>query len=1229
MNNVEASKHSIISRIWMRLRAFCAGVVIICGIVVGFFTVLLANDDLYKAHLTEFLTKQLNKEVAIDQISGRWNGLGPRFTIQGMTIKDDEEIAIGQATLTLNLIEYLIPNGATGIYLGISTIEIDVELQNSGELVFTEGGKNQESLSDKVESLLATGTLSVKDLKLNIFDVLHDKTSTINSQILAKKIGNKSAFAMELDSKGVAENIIIKVIADEHYDILKQAQWYLQVQDLSLNDLGQLIQKKFLPDAIVDAQMWVSTAKGNINSMLAKAELKTSEDTNQRGITGQAELLYRGTNRNWKAVLTIKNIKTEFISQDEIIVDLYRQDNIIGISADVLDIPLLKSIAQVLNIADSDFEQLVINGKLTDVDIKYDVDLRRVIDGSVGFDQLDFSMDFGVFSQLSGHVSLDDEQIRLLIDSNDGSATLPDIIRGTIKWNKLLLTLQTSMQDDDLDVKIKSLWCDCQDFIIDGAARFNYEETLFLDLTFAVHHAQTNQLYKYWPSITWGPSVLNFLDQALMSGEVEKGMILYHGFVNQAPFKGNQGIFITRSKMRDAQIKYHEDWPVLKGFDATVETINNTLTVDSQKGRVLDANIKDVFAIIRDFKSPSVEVIVDAVGQDNYLLDFLEQSPMSKGLDILNQEIILSGLHNTHVVLDIPLENKDAKVEPEGWIQFLETDFTMGQFDLQNLKGKLGFKGFSLKFNDLSSQFLQRDVAVTGQILNTPRQETSIDVLLQGRYAIEDFERSLGFALPANGESLWSFSINNPGDEPLKFSAKSDLVGIALDTPEPLLKPVDKISPFFITCELPCTDTGWYVAFDDKLESYFTMDLQTNVFELNKLNFGNFEEDFGGEIDVLDVDKWITLLTSNSGGESYGKSTSLPFDNMSMHVNELIFMSRTLLDVDITVSKIPEGMNFAIQGEEIAGNIMLADDIDKKGIIVQLQKLHWKKVDEVSEVESATSVSSKYPALHIRIDDFIYDGIPLGESVIEVRPVNNGIRVEKFATVSDLLSLNINGEWTRDFGTNGLSKFDIIMTSKDLATFLQNLGFEAPISQANTIIDLQAQWPDFPSQFEISSIDGQMRIEIGRGEVVDAKPGVGRVLGLFSLTNLPRRLILDFRDVFSKGLRFERMEGDFILENGKAYTDSFVIDSSSAKIIVTGQTGLADQDYNQTVTVTPRVGRVLPTIGAITGGAVGAAAGLFVQGLFRKDLKKLGKIVYKVTGSWDDPVINLIEAEEL
>jgi uncharacterized protein YhdP len=136
---------------------------------------------------------------------------------------------------------------------------------------------------------------------------------------------------------------------------------------------------------------------------------------------------------------------------------------------------------------------------------------------------------------------------------------------------------------------------------------------------------------------------------------------------------------------------------------------------------------------------------------------------------------------------------------------------------------------------------------------------------------------------------------------------------------------------------------------------------------------------------------------------------------------------------------------------------------------------------------------------------------------------------------------------------------------------------------------------------------------------------VGRLLGLVSLTELPRRLTLDFGDVFGKGLAFDSITGDFKLANGNATTDNLVIAGSAANISVTGRTGLRAKDYDQQMLVVPHVGNSLPLVGAVVGGPIGAAAGFAVQGLLGKGLNQAASARYRVTGSWDNPVMTLVE----
>lgn len=1239
----KTAQHSLTFRLWIRLRGFLALLIVLFGIVVGLVSLILPNEELYKPYVVDMLAKSWGKQVEITKISGKWYGFGPFFSIDGLVISDpqEDEVVVQNASLKINVFQYLIPGGSTGIKLGVSDIEVGFERKKTGKIVLTDSNIKKESFSKKLEDILSTGTLFVNNLSINLRDSIHDTHNKINSKITVQQNKNHKAFSLELQSEALADKFIIKSITKKSKEFMKESNWYIETDNLSLSGLGVLINQKYLPKALVDAQVWLSTKKGNVNDLVATANFHDklfSQGDNEYDIIGDAELVYKGTKKDWQAELVIKDIETKSISQERIVIQLLRKDNFIYLKADVLDIPLLKAITQIVNISNDEFNSLALNGKLTDVTIKYDVNLRRIVDTNIEFHQIDFSADFLQLNNMTGSLSLHNDQIRLLIDSDQGSAEIPGIIRGKVQWDKLLMTAQTSMQDDDLDIKINSLWCDCNDFIIDGAARVSYDKQLFMDLTFAVYDATVNQLYKYWPSIKWKPKILNFLDQALISGSVEQGMIIYHGQTSDYPFENNEGIFWTKSNLKNARIKYHKDWPVVDGFDAVVDTINTELLVKSRKGHVLDAKIDNVVAHIGNFKKPLLTVDIKAHGKDNFLIDFLKKSPMKNGINVLKEDIVLKGKQSINVKLAMPLDKPNFKVEPIGNIEFSNTDFQMGQFQLQDLKGVLNFKGFSLILNDIKSKFLNQDVIASGEIINKLGSDTQLNILLKGDYDVENFETVLGLKLPATGASPWLFTVSNTEADSklISFKGESDLTGIKLDIPEPFAKPAQQSAPFSISCTLPCIDTGWDMSYADKLSSHFKLNLNSNEFQLNKLVFGDetqatINKPYGGNIDILDVDKWISLFSSNKNtDQSKALSESLPFKQMSLHVNTLVFMARELHDVNIDVVMTDDAIVFNIKGINIEGKVTVSNDIERRGIIVQLEKLHWQ-IPEKEIIETVVSqVTSSYPALHVWIGDFVYDGIPLGESSIEVRPVVEGIRVEKFNTSSQLLKLNINGVWLREHtqGSKGISKFNIIMTSPNIAEFLATLGFAAPISQADTIIDMRAQWLDLPGQFEIKNISGQMRIEVGKGEVVDADPGMGRILGLFSLTNLPRRLILDFKDVFGKGLHFQSMQGDFTLEEGQAYTDNFVIDSSSAEILIKGHTGLANQDYDQMVIVTPRVGRILPTIGAITGGAVGAAAGFLVQGMFHKGLKKVGKIIYKVTGSWDNPIITLIETKE-
>ena len=194
-------------------------------------------------------------------------------------------------------------------------------------------------------------------------------------------------------------------------------------------------------------------------------------------------------------------------------------------------------------------------------------------------------------------------------------------------------------------------------------------------------------------------------------------------------------------------------------------------------------------------------------------------------------------------------------------------------------------------------------------------------------------------------------------------------------------------------------------------------------------------------------------------------------------------------------------------------------------------------------------------------------------------------------------------------------------TSESLGTVLEAMDISSAMRGGQTIIGFDAWWQGPPAAFALERLNGDMEFSVIQGNIVTADPGAGRMLGLLSLSELPRRLAMDFRDVFDDGYSFDEAKGTMKLENGNSYTNDMTLSSTVAEISIIGNANLVDQTFDYEFAVRPGVSKTLPVIGAIAGGPVGAAAGLALQALLRDALGEAAEEIYTITGTWEDPVI--------
>jgi uncharacterized protein YhdP len=268
------------------------------------------------------------------------------------------------------------------------------------------------------------------------------------------------------------------------------------------------------------------------------------------------------------------------------------------------------------------------------------------------------------------------------------------------------------------------------------------------------------------------------------------------------------------------------------------------------------------------------------------------------------------------------------------------------------------------------------------------------------------------------------------------------------------------------------------------------------------------------------------------------------------------------------------------------------------------------------------------PGLQLHAHEFAIGAPRRGPHDAEIQSHPLGLRLVSFESKADGFSAQGSGGWFT--GAEGdTTRIALTMTSGDVKKALADLGLDPIIEAKKAEVTASVYWAGPPSGDWMQHVNGDLSLRTETGSLVDLAPGAGRVVGLLSISALPRRLALDFRDVFNRGLVFDRITADFAVIDGNAYTDNLKLTGPAAEIGVVGRTGLRDRDYRQQAVVTAEPGKVLPTVGGLLGGPAVAAALLIFTRIFKEPLKGIGRASYCVTGNWEEPMVERLSEEQL
>ncbi|WP_127564445.1 YhdP family protein [Stenotrophomonas indicatrix] len=750
---------------------------------------------------------------------------------------------------------------------------------------------------------------------------------------------------------------------------------------------------------------------------------------------------------------------------------------------------------------------------------------------------------------------------------------------------------------------------------------------------------------RFWIHSRMSKGATDWLDMALAGGQVRNGIGLVSGDLDDWPFDNNDGRFEATGHISNGDIRFQHDWPLMGQVDADVAFIGPGFHMQGS-GDLAGVAVQTFEAGIQDFGQQPLYVRADSQGDAGKLLAMLRQSPLHKEYGDTLDNLAASGPANVHFDLLQPLHHDQGGGHLQGTVDLAGLKLVDKRFQLEfdNMRGQARYSNAGFAAEELAVRHLGQDGRLSlraGGFVRDPTRafESELAATLDAGVLIDRAPEMAWLKPYINGTSPWTIAVNLPKvapgapAPPSELRLRSDLLGTRLDLPAPLQKPANEPLPTTVAAQLPMGAGRIDVAFGQRLAlAARSHNNQTGV----QVTLGSDHVDrepppsgltINGRSPTLDALEWIGLARG-AGGDG----DPMPLRAVDVQVGQLMLIGGVFEQTRLQLRPGPQALDVRLDGPSLAGKLNVPN-ADGGTISGQLERVYWQSLPTLPGATAAPARvqagaddmdPAKLPPFALDIADLKFGKVVLGQAVLRTRPIANGMSVEQLQFRAPSQEIDIRGRW---LGKGGGSRtaLDAQVRSEDLGGLLQNLDYGGQLRGGSGHARLQASWPGGPSDFQLGNLQGQLDVNARNGQLLELEPGAGRVLGLLSVAQLPRRLMFDFRDFFSKGFAFNQVEGSVQFGEGMARTDKVLIEGPAANITIRGQADLRKQQFDQTIDVNPRAGNLLTVVGAVAGGPVGAALGAATNAVLSKPLGEIGARTYKVTGPWKEPKVEVIE----
>jgi uncharacterized protein (TIGR02099 family) len=828
---------------------------------------------------------------------------------------------------------------------------------------------------------------------------------------------------------------------------------------------------------------------------------------------------------------------------------------------------------------------------------------------------------------LTGAIKFENDEFLVQIDSKDVSLDLPKIFPQPLNFAQFQSSITGRKKESEWVVDVSNTRFANADLVGGAFARLGVgheDQKSSIDLRLEVESVDASRLPFYLPSKLLKTKA--WLENRVLSGRVKNLVMTASGEMSTSLF-AHGGHFDLSADITGGRIEVGGGWPMVDEIYGAFRYADNTISFSPSRAKIFGVDVSRSTLSIEQTGTPESTLNVTGVATATVtdLIQYVKNSPLDKVTKGVVGNMVAEGVGELNLVFSIPFfERQNSKVSGSVHIKgpFMQVSEKAPQFNefdavIDFDKTQVGVRSGHARIFDAQTTFASRHV---------DRGFGAVE--FQSDVSVDAFMEYLRLPM---GPQYLSGQISSSGalgfsDDGLHIDLSADLQGLVSELPEPLAT---------LGADKQMLHVQYTALRSGKRDISFSNEngeLGNLVFSNGQLVRGTFNTNqsgrdnvllIGGQIPHLDIDGWRSLLSAqNKDGLINGVPLTVQVD---AQIDRVDIFANTFHKVAINGQIFKLGGVFAIDSEAVSGKIVFSDyGTDEAKVSANLARLIMRRSTSSREVTDESAKPNRVPiAVDAVIDDFQFEGSKRGAITLRARPNHGRWEINELSTITDMGTLTMRGQWEPGLKSN--VEYDVEFNIQDVGRYLFSLEGKENMVGGVGRLSGSVNWEGSPFSIDLDTLDGELSIEVKDGRFSKINPGAGHIISLLSLQALPRRITLDFRDVFSSGFSFDRIESEVFVTNGVARTDKLLMDGTSASVAISGNVDLVRKDHDIEVFVTPKLGSAASVAaGAVAvNPAIGLAAFL-AQKLLGNPFDKIATRHYRVRGDWGNPEVTRV-----